>query len=502
MKVPTARLRALNAAPLRPDGRYVVYWMVAARRASHSFALDRAIGLARELARPLVVLEALRAGYPHASDRLHRFVLQGMAEQAAAFARARVVYHPYVEARAGDGRGLLEALAAEACAVVTDDFPTFFLPRMLAAAGARLAVRLEAVDGNGLLPVAAATRVFPTAHAFRRFLQSELPEHLTASPSPHPFRGQPLPEAPPLPPELLRRWPAATPALLAGDAAHLARLPIDHAVPPSPIPGGTRAARAALRRFVEERLARYARDRNHPDLDAGSGLSPWLHFGHLSAHEVFRAVAEAERWTPARLGARPRGQREGWWGTSPSAEAFLDQLVTWRELGFNMAAKREDHAAYGSLPGWARATLAKHAADPRPAVYGRAALEEARTGDPLWNAAQRQLRGEGRIHGYLRMLWGKKILEWSRSPEEALETAVALNDRWALDGRDPCSYAGILWCFGRYDRPWGPERPVFGTVRYMTSANTARKLRLARYLARWGEDRAPAEPRAGPEPRG
>lgn len=480
------RVRAANAAPLRPDGRYVLYWMIAARRASHSFALDRAVALGRALRRPLLVLEALRAGYPYASDRLHRFVLRGMADNAAAFARAGAAYHPYVEPRPGDGRGLLAALAADACAVVTDDFPTFFLPRMVAAAAGRLAVRVEAVDGNGLLPIAAATRVFPTAFAFRRFLQGELPRHLGALPSSAPFRGRPLPPAPALPPEVLRRWPAADADLLAGKASALRRLPIDHEVAPSPIEGGTAAARAALRRFVAGRLARYAAERHHPDLDAGSGLSPWLHFGQLSAHEVFGAVAAAEGWTPERL-AGAGGRRESFWGMSASAEAFLDQLVTWRELGFNLAAKREDHASYGSLPAWARQALAKHAADPRPALYDRAALEEARTGDGLWNAAQRQLRAEGRVHGYLRMLWGKKILEWTRSPEEALERAIALNDRWALDGRDPNSYSGILWCFGRYDRPWGPERLVFGTVRYMSSASTARKLKLKRYLERWGE---------------
>jgi deoxyribodipyrimidine photo-lyase len=487
VSVPEPRLRAVNGAPIRADGAFVLYWMIAARRPAHSFALDRAVALARELRRPLLVLEALRAGYPWASDRLHRFVLQGMAANAAAFAAAGVGYHPYVEPRPGEGRGLLAALAAQACAVVTDDFPAFFLPRMVAAAGARLPVRLEAVDGNGLLPMRAADRVFATAFSFRAFLQKELPAHLGVAPSPTPFRGRPLPPAPALPGDVLHRWPAASPELLAGEARALAALPIDHGVAPAPLAGGCAAAGAGLAAFARDRLPRYAEDRNHPDLDAGSGLSPWLHFGHLSAHAAFAAVARAEGWTPERLGASRGGKRQGWWGMSPSAEAFLDQLVTWRELGLNLSSKRADHAQYGSLPPWALATLAKHARDPRPHRYGRAELEEARTADPLWNAAQRQLRGEGRIHNYLRMLWGKKVLEWSRTPEEAAETLVALNDRWALDGRDPNSYSGIFWCLGRYDRPWGPERPIFGTVRYMSSANTARKVRLKEYLARWGE---------------
>jgi deoxyribodipyrimidine photo-lyase len=171
---------------------------------------------------------------------------------------------------------------------------------------------------------------------------------------------------------------------------------------------------------------------------------------------------------------------------SRAAEAFCDQLVTWRELGFNFCARREDHLSYGSLPEWARRTLEAHAGDVRAPRYTREQLEQAATGDPLWNAAQRQLVREGRIHTYLRMLWGKKILEWSASPPEALETLIALNDRWALDGRDPNSDSGIGWVLGRYDRPWAPERPIFGTVRYMSSANTARKYRVRGYLERYG----------------
>jgi deoxyribodipyrimidine photo-lyase len=486
--VPAERVRALNGAPLKPGGDFVLYWMIAARRASWSFALDRALEHCRALGKPLLVLEALRAGYPHASDRLHAFVLQGMAENAAAFARAGVTYLPYVEPAAGQGHGLLEALAARACLVVTDDFPAFFLPRMVAAAASRLPVRLEAVDGNGLLPLAAATRAFPTAFAFRAFLQRELPRHLAGRPSPRPLAALARLGLPParLPREISRSWPAAHPRL-AGAPDLLARLPIDHAVPPAPARGGSAAAREALRAFVGERLAGYTEDRNHPDLDAGSGLSPWLHFGHLSAHEVFDAVGRAEGWTPERLQGPKGGKRAGFWRMSASAEAFLDQLVTWRELGYVFAARRPDHAAYGSLPPWALATLEKHAGDPRPHRYDLAELEAAATHDPLWNAAQRQLRREGRIHNYLRMLWGKKVLEWSRTPEEAAAAMVHLNDRWALDGRDPNSYSGIFWCLGRFDRPWGPERPIFGTVRYMSSANTARKVRVKEYLERYRE---------------
>ncbi len=252
--------------------------------------------------------------------------------------------------------------------------------------------------------------------------------------------------------------------------------------------GGAVAGRGRLDRFLADRLARYPEARNQPDEDGGSGLSPYLHFGHLSAHEALAAVVAREGWSPERLGEKTAGRRAGWWGMSEGAEAFLDQLVTWRELGFNFAARRSDAESYEALPPWALATLAKHAADPRPHLYTLEELERAQTNDPLWNACQTQLVREGAMHNYLRMLWGKKVLEWSPSPAAALAALLELNNRWALDGRDPNSTSGIFWCLGRYDRPWGPERPVFGTVRYMSSANTARKLRVKRYLARYGSE--------------
>ncbi|MGD9906711.1 MAG: deoxyribodipyrimidine photolyase [Vicinamibacterales bacterium] len=478
------RIRAVNGAPIASTGRYVLYWMIAARRATANAALDRAIVHARALGRPLLVLEALRADYPWASDRLHQFVIDGMRDNARAFAQPGVRYLAYVEPAVGAGRGLLEALAADAAVVVTDDVPAFFLPRMVAAAAPRLTVRLEAVDGNGIVPMRAADRAFPTAYAFRRYLQQCLATHLAAPPDPEPF-ARPLPGAsPPLPDGVAARWPD-----LESWTAHggrLAQLPIDHDVAPTGARGGAVAARARLDAFVADDLPRYADDRNVVEREAASRLSPYLHFGHIGAHEVFAAVMAREGW----LGAVPRGgagARSGWWGVSPAAEAYLDQLVTWRELGFNMCALRADYDRYESLPAWALTTLARHADDRREIVYPHRAFDEATTHDPLWNAAQRQLRRDGRIHNYLRMLWGKKILHWSPTPQEALATMIDLNNRYALDGRNPNSYSGIFWILGRYDRPWGPERPVFGTVRYMSSDNTARKLKLASYLSRYAD---------------
>ena len=480
--VPDVRLRAANDRPLRRDGEFVLYWMIAARRRRANFALQRAVELARECGRPLLVLEALRCDYRWASDRLHAFVLQGMNDNARDFAAANVTYLPYVEPAPGAGRGLLAALAVRANAVVTDDFPCFFLPRMVTAAASALPVRVEAVDGNGLLPVAVGDRVFSRAFDFRRFLQKVLPAHLTAFPAGDPLRDYTLGTVD-LPAGVSARWPAATPALLAAETAALAALPIDHTVAPAERRGGAVAAGATLRTFLDQRLARYG-ERSHPDADCASELSPYLHFGHLSVHQVFAGLAAKEKWNARRLVPTTNGQR-GWYGMSEPAEAFLDELVTWRELGFNFCARRDDHDRFESLPEWALATLHEHAGDARQHLYSLDELAAARTHDPLWNAAQHQLRQSGVMQNYLRMLWGKKVLEWSPTPAEAFARLLELNNRYALDGRNPNSYTGIAWVFGRYDRPWAPERDVYGVLRYMSSTNTQKKLKLKAWLQRW-----------------
>ena len=474
--VPDVRVRALNDQPVRSDAAYVLYWSTAYRRAESNFALERAADWARHLGLPLVVLSALRLDYRWASDRLHAFLLDGIADLERQYASSNVVHFVYVESKKDAGKGLLTALAGDAAVVIADDAPVFFLPAMTAVAATRVGVLMEGVDHNGLLPLRATDRVFLRAYDLRRYLQRHLPVYLDDTPSVGTLEDLPRPTS-----SLLvgvqTRWPSPAPS-----RSLVRSLPLDHSVAATPLIGGPRAGSALLAQFVAERLDRYE-DRNHPDEEATSGLSPYLHFGNVSPHQVLAAIAASENWSPDLISEKADGGRKGWWGVSAAAEGFLDQLVTWRELGYRSAAYVSENAEFEALPGWALQTLADHASDPREYIYTLEQFDAAETHDEIWNAAQRQLRNEGLIHNYLRMLWGKKILEWARSPREAHDIMFELNDRYALDGRDPNSVSGIHWVMGRYDRPWGPERAVFGKVRYMSSEATRRKLRMKRYLA-------------------
>ncbi|BCA80641.1 FAD-binding domain-containing protein [Desulfuromonas sp. AOP6] len=484
--VPPLRLRSLNDKAPRPEGQFVLYWMVAFRRLGWNFALQHAVELARQYQRPLLVVESLRCDYPWASDRLHSFLLDGMADNARLLRESPVSYHPYVEPRPGAGEGLIPFLARSACAIVSDDFPCFILPDMLQTAAAQSSVAFTAVDSNGILPLRATETLYPSAYAFRRFLQKNLVGPLLSPPQADPLHGQPLPELKQLPEELHQRWPACPVEQLQKPQTLLAELPLDHSVPPVDIKGGPLAAREAMEDFLQHKLSRYAAERNEPEADVTSGLSPYLHFGHISAHQIVHELLQAQDWSPHRLESKPRGQKEGWWGLDVNAEAFLDQLITWRELGFNMCAHNPKYDRYESLPPWVRASLETHADDPRQYLYTLDEFAAGATHDLLWNAAQRQLVREGRMHNYLRMLWGKKILEWTRHPRQALEVMIELNNRYALDGCDPNSTSGIFWCLGRYDRPWG-ERPIFGKIRTMSSERTAKKVQVRKYLETYGK---------------
>jgi deoxyribodipyrimidine photo-lyase len=489
--VSALRITSCNPSSQRSRGAYVLYWMIGARRTQYNPALEHAVALSNQLQRPLLVLEALRLGYRWASDRMHAFVLDGMRDNAAECARHGVTYLPYVEREAGQGRGLLRELSRHAAVVVTDEQPGFFLPNMLTAAAAQLEVCLLKVDGNGILPLRSSERAYPTAALFRRHLQKTIQPFLLELPEAEPLSRLTTTSAADIAGSVLQRWPMASPQWLDDGVAHLRDLAIDHAVAPVNYRGGSRTATGVLTAFITDKLAHYG-ERNQPERDVASGLSPYLHFGHISAHQVMEAVFRRSAWDPSRiLGAKATGSREGWWGLPAESEGFVDEMITWRELGYSFAFHRADYDQYESLPPWAQRSLDEHAADPRAQRYTPAQLEAGATHDPLWNAAQKQLLREGRIHNYLRMLWGKKILEWTESPRQALAVLIELNNKYAVDGRNPNSYSGIFWTLGRFDRPWAPQRQIFGCIRYMSSSNTARKVSVKNYIARYSSAQVP-----------
>jgi deoxyribodipyrimidine photo-lyase len=474
-----ARLRRLNAARTAGSRGYVLYWMQIYRRLERNHALDYALWCAEKLDRPLVVYEGLRLDYPWASGRLHRFVLEGMARNAVRAEELGLSYWPFVEEETGGGRGLLRRLAKGATLVVTDDFPCFIVPAQSAALARKVDVPVIAVDSNSMVPVAllgppvaAAAHLRPRIH--KAFAEA-WPHRAAAEPavSPAACRGVSAP------------FDVWTPTDLP---EFVDSLPLDTTVPPvAATPGGSEAARERLDSFVEDRLPGYAEHRSEPrapDEGHASGLSPYLHFGHISIEEVVeRALLTTGDWTPEELRIHNRGKREGFFCDDPDVNSFLDEALTWRDVGFNWHRGRHQDARSleTALPSWALQTLGAHADDERRHLYSAEELEAGQTHDDLWNAAQRELVATGTIHNYLRMLWGKKVLEWSASPAEAYRVLEHLNNKYALDGRDPNSYTGILWCFGLFDRPWAPERKIFGRVRYMSSENTARKFRLGPY---------------------
>lgn len=438
------RIRKLNDASVCAHGRYVLYWCRWNRRVDANHALAFAAGMANQLDLPLLYLENLTCDYPYASDRLHTFALEGMPETAARLRKLGIGCALHLPRHRGQGGEAIAAAIRDAAAVVTDDCP--LTPPELDVAG-------YAVDSCCIVPASCIPGRCYAAYSLRPKIRKLLPQFL------HPVRPvrvrRPFAAPPPA-------WHTAVEA--AGIAPLVAACEIDHSVsPPAGLRGGRAQAKRRLKQFLHYRLRRYARDKNEPSAHATSELSAYLHWGYLSSLEVALAVREyAEEH-------------------KLMADEFLEELIVRRELAFNFVRHAAAPDSLDELPEWARRTLDLHRKDRRDPSYTLKQLEAAATCDDLWNAAQTELLLRGRIHGYYRMYWGKKILEWSPSPREALAAAVYLNDRYTVDGQDPNGYANILWCFGLHDRPW-PERPIFGTVRWMSRAGMERKTEVAAYL--------------------
>ncbi|MFN3323097.1 MAG: deoxyribodipyrimidine photo-lyase [Bryobacteraceae bacterium] len=441
------RIRALNQRPVRPDADYVLYWAQMNRRVDSNHALAYAVELGNELKLPVLYYEGLTCSYPHANDRLHTFILEGVPDTAKRLKPLGIGYVFYLRKRRSDPNDTLYRLARDATAIVTDDYPTFIAREHNRRVPERVDVAYHAVDSSCIVPMNLLEKREYAAYTIRPKIHKLLPHFL---------RPVELPR-------VARKWNRAIPRFhtkVDPDriAALVASCEIDHSVPPSvSFRGGSAQAEARLDRFLKERLIRYARDRNEPSAHATSELSPYLHFGQIAS-------------LTAALAAR-----------NHAADEFLEELIVRRELAFNFTRHAADYMGFDDLPDWARKTMKAHARDRRDPAYSRAQLEAGETYDELWNATQKELLLRGKIHGYYRMYWGKKIIEWSRSYEEALEIMIDLHDRYALDGRDPNTYTNILWCFGLHDRPW-PERPIFGKMRYMSLEGMKRKTDVAAYL--------------------
>ena len=448
------RIETHNLGVPDPAGRCVLYWMRRSQRAFDNPALETAIGLANELKLPVAVSFFLRPHRRHANLRQFAFMLEGLADTALRLELRGIGFILRLATiRGADEFGKLCA-ALRPAAIVTDR-------NLLTAPGvspslfpASIKVPVFSVDADVIVPTAVIGREHYAARTIRPIIHRHLDEFLTPVGNRSVHLKWPQPSG---------RTPSLTPS-----AALLDSLPLDRSIGRADqFDGGTTAALARLKRFLRDGLSHYAERRNAPELDATSHLSPYLHFGQLGPQTIALAVRNADAPDQAR-------------------RSFLEELIVRRELAVAFTVYNRAFRAIDSCERWARATLAAHANDPRVHFYNERQLEAAETHDPLWNAAQRQMVESGWMHGYMRMYWAKKILEWSPTPRDAYAIAVRLNDKYELDGRDPNGYAGIAWAIGgKHDRPWGPTRPIFGTIRYMSGASTGRKFDSRAYIQRW-----------------
>jgi deoxyribodipyrimidine photo-lyase len=429
-----------------PEGNCVVYWMQRAQRGVENPALDVAVEAANTLGKPAVVFFAPVPFYPHANLRHYRFLNEGIPE-IAADVRARRV--GFVLRRYPEHSLVKFCDEVRPCLVVGDENPMREPRSWREKAAERLRMPLWTVEADVIVPSRLLEKEQYAAHIIRPRIQARLKEFLVA--------------------------PKNTKAKVAwAQPRGLAFLPdgfdvtegwaLDRSVEPvSTFRGGRGAAMRLLAEFVKKKLAHYDTDRNKPEKDGTTQLSPYLHFGQIGPHTVALAVQKTE-------------------APKASKEAFLNQLLVWRELSVNLVHFNPNYDNFECGEAWAHRTLGAHARDPRPIVYTEKQLENAETHDPLWNAAQMQMVRDGWMHNYMRMYWAKKILEWTKSPAEAYRIAVYLNDKYELDGRDPNGYAGIAWSIvGKYDRPWF-EREIFGQIRYMSGASTGKKFDSRKYI--------------------
>jgi deoxyribodipyrimidine photo-lyase len=458
----------------KEGGSYVLYWMQASARTEYNHALEYAVHLANTKERPLLVAFVITDSFPEANLRHYWFMVQGIKEVARSLKDRGIPFRLLK----GEPAPAISHLAGAAAAVVLDRGYLRLQRRWRAELLRLLETSVYQVESEVVVPVEVASekeeytaatlrpKINRHLHRFLKPLEAvSLDSALRRS------AGSIDSQIPRLPAEVSidgapRRVELLDPASLETPEALLEALPnIDSSVEPLDwISGGTGEAKERLSLFLREGLEEYDEARNDPAREGQSGLSPYLHFGQISP--VYVAL---------------EAQKQGGHGVG----AFLEELIVRRELSMNFCRYNESYDSYDALPEWARKTLSEHLSDPRPYTYDLETLEAGETDDPYWNAAQLQMVKSGKMHGYMRMYWGKKILEWTPSPREAFKNALYLNNKYELDGRDPNGFTGVAWCFGKHDRGW-PERSVFGKVRYMNANGLRRKFkRIDEYVQHW-----------------
>jgi len=474
-----------NNLEITSEGDFVLYWMQINRRFQYNFALEYAVGWANKLDRPLLIYEGLNSDYPWACDRIHTFMMEGMKENLDYAREYALNYYSYLEPNPGEGRGLLYRLAERACCVISDEYPVYIMRDHNELVPKKLDKPYITVDSNGLIPLGLTKKAPYNAYFFRKIMQKNFIECYTHPPQKNPLDDLENQTKITLGSHFLQRYPSAD-GHLENIPEFVERMPIKHKVSPVDFEGTRQTALGTLGGFISQKLGRYEKYRNDPDVGATSGLSPWLHFGKISEYEVVKAVLahQPEDWSLDDITFN-KGSTGGFFNGDENVDGFLDEIITWREVGFHFAHHEPNYDQFESLPDWALKTMNKHKSDEREYIYSYVELEQSKTHDVIWNAAQTELREEGTMHNYLRMLWGKKVIEWTPDHETALAYLIELNNQYAIDGRDPNSYSGIFWCFGRFDRAW-QERPIFGKLRYMTSKSTRKKVKLSQYLRKYG----------------
>ncbi|MEM1209774.1 MAG: deoxyribodipyrimidine photo-lyase [Planctomycetota bacterium] len=447
------RIQPLNDEPVRSDAEYVLYWMQSSMRTVHNDALEHAVRRANELGLPVLACYGLMDDYPGSTARSKRFMVDGLVDVRDALAKRRIGFALHRE----DCVDQAVRLAGAAALAVTDRGYLRHERAFRAAAADRFDCPLEQVEADVVVPIEVASdKLEFAARTIRPKITRCLGEFLVAldpTPVKHPWPGLNI---------------EGDPVDLTDLDDLIADMPgLDHAVPPVPMfTGGQREAHRLLDAFLDRSAGVYDAHRNQPQTEDVSHMSKYLHFGQVSPVKLALAIESA------------------WANHKDDRESYLEELIVRRELAINFAYYAPNtYDTFDCMPDWARKTIAEHADDPRDPEYTLEQLDDAQTHDPYWNAAMREMRYTGYMHNYMRMYWGKKIIEWSPSAREAFDRMIHLNDKYFIDGRDPNSYTGIAWCFGVHDRAW-TERPVLGKLRYMNANGLKRKADPDAYVAK------------------